>query len=135
MIPKNVEEYILFKPTEVQERLNELRGHLIEADPDAIDELKWGKPALVNNGILYVYAAAKNDISLHPKPSVISHLKKELGSRISSEKLFAFLSMSLFQERLWTTLLNKGYLKRKQWELNGNKPNKQRQHRPAGWTR
>ena len=83
--PKTVEEYILFKPAEVQERLNELRAYLIEADPDAIDELKWGKPALVNNGILYVYAAAKNHISLHPTPSVILHLKKELGSRISSE--------------------------------------------------
>jgi uncharacterized protein YdhG (YjbR/CyaY superfamily) len=88
--PKTVEEYILFKPAEVQERLNELRAYLIEADPDAIDELKWGKPALVNNGILYVYAAAKNHISLHPTPSVISHLKKELGSRISSENTIRF---------------------------------------------
>ncbi len=90
MKPKTVEEYILFKPAEVQERLNELRAYLIEADPDAIDELKWGKPALVNNGILYVYAAAKNHISLHPTPSVISHLKKELGSRISSENTIRF---------------------------------------------
>ncbi len=90
MKPKTVQEYIWSKPKEIQERLNELRTYLIEANPNASDELKWGKPALVNNGILYVYAAAKNHISLHPTPSVISHFKKELGSRISSENTIRF---------------------------------------------
>lgn len=90
MKPKTVQEYIWSKPKEVQERLNELRNYLIEATPNASDELKWGKPALVNNGILYVYAAAKNHISLHPTPSVISHLQDELGSRITSENTVRF---------------------------------------------
>jgi len=67
-----------------------LRSYLIEADPNASDELKWGKPALVKNGILYVYAATKKHISLHPTPSVISNLRDELGSRISSENTLHF---------------------------------------------
>lgn len=90
MKPETVQEYILLKPEHVQERLKELRHYLIEADPNATDELKWGKPALVNNGILFVYAAAKNHISLHPTPSVILHLKEELGSLISSENTIRF---------------------------------------------
>jgi uncharacterized protein YdhG (YjbR/CyaY superfamily) len=50
--PKTVEEYISSKPKEAQERLEELRRYLKLADPDADEELKWGKPAFVNNGIL-----------------------------------------------------------------------------------
>lgn len=90
MKPKTVQEYICCKPAEAQERLRELRSYLMEADPSASDELKWGKPALVNSGILYVYAAAKNHISLHPTPSVISQLRRELGALISSENTIQF---------------------------------------------
>ncbi len=90
MKAKTVEEYISLQPEEVKQRLAELRGYLIEAFPDATDELKWGKPALVNDGILYVYAAARNHISLHPTPSVILHLKEELGARSTSENTIRF---------------------------------------------
>ena len=90
MKAKTVQEYISCLPEEVKQRVTELRSYLIEAFPDATDELKWGKPALVNDGILYVYAAAKNHISLHPTPSVISHLEEELGARITSENTIRF---------------------------------------------
>lgn len=88
--PKTVREYISSKPKEAQKRLSELRKYLKAADPCASDELKWGKPALVNNGILYVYAAAKNHISLHPTPSVIAHFRGELGSFVSSDNTVQF---------------------------------------------
>lgn len=90
MKPETVQEYILSQPQEVQARLYELRSYLMAADKNAIDELKWGKPALVHDGILYVYAAAKHHISLHPTPSVILHLQDELGSRISSQNTIHF---------------------------------------------
>ena len=90
MKPATVQEYIRSKPEEAQERLNELRSYLIQASPGASEELKWGKPALVKDGILYVYAAAKKHISLHPTPSVISHLRDELGSLISSQNTIHF---------------------------------------------
>jgi uncharacterized protein YdhG (YjbR/CyaY superfamily) len=88
--PKTVQDYIFSKPKEAQERLSELRSYLIEAAPHASEELKWGKPALVKNGILYVYAATKNHISLHPTPSVISHLHDELGPLVASENTIHF---------------------------------------------
>jgi uncharacterized protein YdhG (YjbR/CyaY superfamily) len=90
MKPKSVQEYIDSKSKEAQERLNELRSYLIDASPGISEELKWGKPALVKNGILYVYAAAKNHISLHPTPSVIVSLRDELGSLVSSENTIHF---------------------------------------------
>ncbi|WP_416307239.1 iron chaperone [Neptunicella sp. SCSIO 80796] len=77
--PDTVSNYILSKPVQAQTRLNELRAYLQLADKDANEELKWGKPAFVNEGILYVYAAFKNHISLHPTPSVIEHFKHELS--------------------------------------------------------
>jgi len=78
--PKTVEEYISSRPKAARERLEELRGILRVADPDAQEELKWGKPAFVNSGILYVYAAFKKHVSLHPTPSVIAAMRKELTS-------------------------------------------------------
>lgn len=77
---KTVQEYISARPAQAQQRLRELRDCLKHADPTASEELKWGKPAFVNNGILYVYAAAKNHISLHPTPSVMDHFREELKS-------------------------------------------------------
>ena len=88
--PRTVQEYFYSKPQMAQERLNELRDYLKEAVPGASDELKWGKPALVNDGILFVYAAAKTHVSLHPTPSVISHLRDKLGSMASSENTIQF---------------------------------------------
>ncbi|WP_438862776.1 iron chaperone [Neptunicella sp.] len=78
--PNSISEYILSKSDQAQTRLNELRTYLQLADQDASEELKWGKPAFVNEGILYVYAAFKHHISLHPTPSVIEHFKQELSS-------------------------------------------------------
>ena len=52
--PKTVDEYIASKPRETQVRLEELRSYLKLADPTAIEELKWGKPAFVRDGVLYV---------------------------------------------------------------------------------
>lgn len=88
--PKTVEEYIASKPKETQERLEELRSYLNLADPAAVEELKWGKPAFVNNGVLYVYAAAKKHVSLHPTPSVINHFRKELKSFKLSDNTIQF---------------------------------------------
>lgn len=86
----SVQDYIASKPLDAQTRLNELRSYLLEAAPGAGDELKWGKPALVHEGILFVYAAAKNHISLHPTPSVVSHFQQELGARVASQNTIHF---------------------------------------------
>ena len=88
--PETVEAYISAKPKEVQERLEEIRSYLKQADPTADEELKWGKPAFVNDGILYVYAASKKHISLHPTPSVINTLRTELAAFKISDNTIQF---------------------------------------------
>jgi uncharacterized protein YdhG (YjbR/CyaY superfamily) len=88
--PATVEEYIASKPREARKRLEEMRRYLRHADPGAEEELKWGKPAFVNNGILYVYAAFKKHISLHPTPSVISAMRKDLEVFEVSENTIQF---------------------------------------------
>lgn len=88
--PKTVEEYIAARPGEARRRLEEMRRYLRHADPGADEVLKWGKPALVNDGILYVYAAYKEHVSLHPTPSVISALRKDLAGFELSENTIRF---------------------------------------------
>lgn len=88
--PKTVEAYIASKPGEARKRLEEMRSYLRRADPGAEEVLKWGKPAFVNDGILYVYAAYRKHISLHPTPSVIGALRKDLEAFELSENTIQF---------------------------------------------
>lgn len=90
MSANRVQDYFATKPEQAQLRLNELRNYLLEAIPNAEDELKWGKPALVNDGILVVYAAAKKHISLHPTPSVVAQFSEEPGIRVASQNTIHF---------------------------------------------
>ncbi|NVK55320.1 MAG: DUF1801 domain-containing protein [Alteromonadaceae bacterium] len=88
--PKTVEAYIASKSKEAQQRLEELRRCLRLADSNADEALKWGKPAFVNNGILYVYAAFNKHISLHPTPSVINAFRNELNAYRLSDNTIQF---------------------------------------------
>ena len=85
-----VEAYILSKSPEARRRLTELRNLLREVAPDASEALKWGKPAFIEDGILFQYAALKNHISLHPTPSVIDALRDELRSYEISQNTIRF---------------------------------------------
>lgn len=88
--PKTIQEYIDSKPQNTQQRLEELRSYLKLADPEADEGLKWGKPAFINDGILFVYAAFKEHISLHPTPSVINAFRQELTAYKVSENTIQF---------------------------------------------
>jgi uncharacterized protein YdhG (YjbR/CyaY superfamily) len=87
---QTVDEYISAQPQETRERLEELRSFLALADPNAHEELKWGKPAFVNQGILYVYAASQQHVSLHPTPSVLNTLRNELTAFTVSSNTIRF---------------------------------------------
>lgn len=76
--PTTVQAYIDNKPELARVRLEEVRAQLKSVATQATEELKWGKPALVNNGIFMMYAAAANHISLHPTPAVIQALSSSL---------------------------------------------------------
>jgi uncharacterized protein YdhG (YjbR/CyaY superfamily) len=102
--PASVEEYIASKPPDAQQRLRELQNYLKASAPEAQDLLKWGKPALLDDGILFVYAAAKNHISLHPTPSVVAQLQNQLGSHEYSENTIKFPINEPIPRTLVTTI-------------------------------
>jgi uncharacterized protein YdhG (YjbR/CyaY superfamily) len=85
-----VQEYIAAQPERTRERLEQLRSCLRSVVPHATEELRWGKPAFVDNGILFIYAAYKNHLSLHPTPHVIQALHHEMSEYISSENTIRF---------------------------------------------
>ncbi len=68
----------------------ELRCYLKQVVPDAREELKWGKPALIDDGILFQYAAFKSHVSLHPTPSVVNALRDQLQSYETSSNTIRF---------------------------------------------
>lgn len=88
--PTTVDAYIVSKRIDVQQRLNELRACLRSVEPHAEEMLKWGKPAFVEDGILYVYAGFTQHISLHPTPSVIDALRSEFAGFVVSENTIQF---------------------------------------------
>ena len=102
--PESVEAYIASKPPNAQQRLRELQSYLRATVPEAQDLMKWGKPALVDDGILFVYAAAKNHISLHPTPSVVAQMQNQLGSHDYSENTIKFPISEPIPEELVTTI-------------------------------
>jgi uncharacterized protein YdhG (YjbR/CyaY superfamily) len=90
MKPSPVEAYIENLPYSARSHMAALRACLKLAAPDALEELKWGKPALVKDGILFVFAAAKAHISLHPTPRVITQFKTALREFQTTENTIRF---------------------------------------------
>ncbi len=90
MKPSSVEAYIENLHYSARSHMAALRDCLKLAAPDALEELKWGKPALVKDGILFVFAAAKAHISLHPTPRVITQFKTALGEFQTTENTIRF---------------------------------------------
>jgi len=88
--PTNYDEYLAAQRPMAIERLAQMTGCLFEVAPAAKLELKWGKPALVTDGIVCVFAAFKRHISLHPTPSVIRHFASDLKPYTTSANTVQF---------------------------------------------
>lgn len=76
--PDNIETYIQSFPSIAQEKLKEIRDILKSVAPDATEELKWGKPVLIEKRILFSYSGYKYFISFMPTGPTLAHFKEEL---------------------------------------------------------
>lgn len=76
--PYNIDTYIQSFPEIAQEKLNEIREILKSVAPNATEELKWGKPVMIEKRILFSYSAYKNFISFMPTGPTLAHFKEEL---------------------------------------------------------
>ncbi len=77
--PKNIDEYILNFPVEVQKKLEQIRKTIKKAAPDAEETLSYAMPAFRLYGILVYFAAFKDHIGFYALPSGNEAFQKELS--------------------------------------------------------
>jgi len=78
VIPGNVDEYIAQAPEAGREKLTELRRILKQAAPAAQETLKWGKPVLVSDRILFAFSAHKSHLTFVPTGPALEPFRAEL---------------------------------------------------------
>jgi uncharacterized protein YdhG (YjbR/CyaY superfamily) len=78
--PKNIDEYIIGFPEEIQKILKEIRSTIKKAAPEAEEKISYGMPAFMLNGILVYFAAFKNHIGFYALPSGNEAFKKEISA-------------------------------------------------------
>lgn len=77
--PITIDTYINTFPKEVQERLQTVRETIHLTIPNAQEEMKWSRPAFVDERILVMFAAFKNHIGFYTTPSSLENFKDELS--------------------------------------------------------
>lgn len=77
---KNIDEYIVSFPAEIQTILSKIRFLIKETAPEAIEGISYGMPVFKTNGKVLVYFAAfKKHIGFYATPSGHSEFAKELS--------------------------------------------------------
>ena len=77
--PQTIDEYIAGFPTDIQDRLQQIRQTIREAAPDAEEAIKYQMPTFILKGNLVHFAAFKNHIGFYPAPSGIEQFQDELA--------------------------------------------------------
>jgi len=76
---KNIDEYIVQFPANVQEKLVEIRKVINESVPNLTEAISYGMPTFKLNGKNLVhFAAFKSHIGFYPAPSGIEAFKQAL---------------------------------------------------------
>ena len=83
--PKNIDEYIAGFPPDVQATLQEIRGIIRAAAPDATETIKYRMPTFVLHGNLVHFAGFERHIGFYPTPSAIQAFSGELASYESAK--------------------------------------------------
>jgi uncharacterized protein YdhG (YjbR/CyaY superfamily) len=83
--PRNIDEYIARFPQDVQERLQELRGIVRTAAPEAEEAIKYQMPTFVLHENLVHFAGFQNHIGFYPTPSAIEAFSAELAAYKSAK--------------------------------------------------
>ena len=75
----NIDDYIADFPADIQKLLEQVRGTVKKAAPDAYETIKYAIPTFALNGNLVHFAAFKNHIGFYPAPTGSEAFKKELS--------------------------------------------------------
>lgn len=109
--PQTIDDYIATFPKDVQERLQKIHETIRKAIPNAKEDLKWSKPAFVDNHILVMFGGFKNHIGFYSTPSSLMEFEKELADFTSGSGSVQFP----YDEPLPTELVTK-ITKYRDWE-------------------
>ena len=77
--PANADEYIAAFPADVQKHLQEIRGVIKKAVPQAQEVISYGMPAYKVNSVLVYFAGWEKHIGFYPGASGIAHFKDDLA--------------------------------------------------------
>jgi uncharacterized protein YdhG (YjbR/CyaY superfamily) len=86
----DIDEYIAGFPKDVRTKLQEIRGTIRKAAPQAEEAIKYGIPTFTLHGNLVHFAAYKNHIGFYPAPRGIEAFKKELSAYEGSKGTIKF---------------------------------------------
>jgi uncharacterized protein YdhG (YjbR/CyaY superfamily) len=76
---KDIDEYLLSFPEDIQEQLQRIRHAIRKVAPEAEECINYGIPTFKFNGNLVHFAAYKTHIGFYPGASGIAEFKKELA--------------------------------------------------------
>lgn len=76
---RTIEEYIESFPIHTQKLLQEIRGTIKKAAPEAEETINYAMPTFKLNGNLVHFAGYKNHIGFYPAPSAITAFKEALS--------------------------------------------------------
>jgi uncharacterized protein YdhG (YjbR/CyaY superfamily) len=86
----NVDEYIRAAPENARATLTEIRSILKMVAPDATEELKWGKPVLIEKRILFSYSAYKSHLNFMPTGPAMAPFREELDKYTTGKDTIQF---------------------------------------------
>ena len=76
---KTIDEYIASFPSDIQQKLQEIRAVIRQAAPDAVEKISYQMPTFYYNGNLVHFAVHKHHIGFYPAPSGIEQFEEELS--------------------------------------------------------
>ena len=75
-----ITDYIFQFPTEVQEKLNQLRDAILEIAPESTEKIAYGIPTFFLKGNVVHFAGYKSHIGFYPGADGIETFAGELGA-------------------------------------------------------
>jgi len=85
MTTKDVDEYILAAPKEVQAKLREVRAAIKDVAPAASESISYKMPYYAYKGRLAWFGIQRAHIGLYLRPPIIEEHKKELAGYVTTK--------------------------------------------------
>jgi uncharacterized protein YdhG (YjbR/CyaY superfamily) len=103
--PADIDSYIATFPPRTQQLLEQIRGIIHRAAPEATEAISYGMPAYKLDGALVYFAGYERHIGFYPTASGIAGFQKELAGYKNSKGAVQFPLDEPLPEALITTIV------------------------------